>query len=333
MTRLIVSGVDIAHSRLIELTKLADQSKPFYDWVELRFQTHLSRQTTLDELLRTTPKAGLKSAITNCYLAENETGLPFLFDGVGRSYPHKKACFYFFSWLVRDAPQQRLVPLIRKMMKNTNISRFEAEIETLSVLIDRYRANVKTFSWQAVREIIIDRLEGSRRSIKGHEKEVVVRTALLIAFQTFFEVNHHFGRYAKVQLADKAVLIGNETFDVTINLLDAQDKCVKRVLLSIKTRETEGGGHSHLFTRDIKSAISAVKFDYPGDFLMVVIVAQSWSERDTKIIRELVDYVAVFDTNSNEFHEFGAEEQDKLNAFVAALLKGHVAAKSMALEK
>ncbi|WP_268952221.1 hypothetical protein [Planktothrix agardhii] len=34
MNDLIVHKINIAHHRLIELTKLADQAKPFYDWIE-----------------------------------------------------------------------------------------------------------------------------------------------------------------------------------------------------------------------------------------------------------------------------------------------------------
>lgn len=34
MNDLIVHKINIAHYRLIELAKLADQAKPFYDWIE-----------------------------------------------------------------------------------------------------------------------------------------------------------------------------------------------------------------------------------------------------------------------------------------------------------
>ncbi|MDJ1181239.1 hypothetical protein PJF56_20465 [Roseofilum sp. BLCC_M91] len=34
MNELIVHQVNITHYRLVELSKLADQAKPFYDWVE-----------------------------------------------------------------------------------------------------------------------------------------------------------------------------------------------------------------------------------------------------------------------------------------------------------
>lgn len=301
MKPLIISGVDLTHSRLVDLTKLADQARPFYDWIESRFQKHLSRKVSLDEILRTASKDEIKSAILNCYSAESEVNLPLLFDGIGRSYPHSKACYYMFSWLIRDAPQQRLGPLIQRIVRNAKRNRIEAEAEALCALIYKYRGNVKTFAWQAIREVIIDRLEGSRRSIKGHEKETVVRTALLIAIQTFFEKNGNYGKYAGVELADKEIMIGNETFDVNVNLIDAQGNRVRRILVPIKTRETEGGGHAHLFTRDIKSAMNAAKFDNANDFLIAVIVAKNWSEREKGNIRNLVDHVAIFDLSPNEF--------------------------------
>ncbi len=329
MKPLIVSGVDITHSRLVDLTKLADQAKPFYDWIESRFQKHLSRKVSLDEFLRTASKDEIKSAILNSYSAEGEGNLPLLFDGIGRSYPHSKACYYMFSWLIRDAPQQRLGPLIQRIVRNAKKNRIEAEADALSALIYKYRGNVKTFAWQAIREVIIDRLEGSRRSIKGHEKETVVRTALLTAIQTFFEKNGNYGKYARIELADKQTVIGNETFDVSVNLIDAQGNRVRRILVPIKTRETEGGGHAHLFTRDIKSAMNAAKFDNANDFLVAVIVAKNWSEREKENIRYLVDHAAIFDLSPNEFTAFSSDEQSRLNSFVASLLKGQISPKTI----
>ena len=234
-----------------------------------------------------------------------------------------------FSWLIRDAPQQRLGPLIQRIVRNSKKSRIEAEAEALSALIYKYRGNVKTFAWQAIREVIIDRLEGSRRSIKGHEKETVARTALLIAIQTFFENNGNYGKYARVELADGEITIGNETFDVSANLLDAQGKCSRRILVPIKTRETEGGGHAHLFTRDIKSALNAAKYDNANDFLIAVIVAKNWSEREKENIRNLVDHAAIFDLSPNDFTEFSSDEQSKLNSFIASLLKGQISPKTI----
>lgn len=327
--KLIISGVDITHSRLVELTKLADQAKPFYDWIEARFQKILSRKTSLDEILRTASKDEIHKVIVACYSSTDEKNVPFLFDGVGRSYPHTKACYYMFSWLIRDAPQQRLSPLIQRITKATKKSKIEAETEALAELFFKYRMNVKTFEWKAIREVLIDRLEGSRRSIKGHEKEAIVRTAVLVSIQTFFERNGNYGIYSRVELIDKQVMIGNETYDVSVNLFDGHGQPTQRILIPIKTRETEGGGHAHLFTRDIKSAMNTAKFDNADDYLIVVIVARNWSEREKENIRKMVDHAVIFDLSPNEFIEFGDDEQERLNVFVESLLNGKATPKTI----
>lgn len=322
MTFLIINGVDITHSRLVDLAKLADQSKAFYDWIEDRFQTILARKQSLDEILRTATKEEIYAGIADCYSAGGKANLPMLFDGIGRSYLHSKACYYLFSWIIRDAPQQRLSPLVQRIVRNSGKTRTEAEIEAISALIYKYRSNVKTFSWEAVREVIIDRLEGSRRSIKGHEKEIIVRTALLTAIQHYYKEHSSYGQFAGVEIADKQVMVGNESFDVSVNLVDMNGQCTQRILVPIKTRETEGGGHSHLFTRDIMSAINAAKFDNQNDYLIVIIVAKNWSERETEVIRDRVDHAVIFDLNPNEFSEFSNSEQERLNRFVAAVFNG-----------
>lgn len=209
----------------------------------------------------------------------------------------------------RDAPQQRLGPLIQRIARISKGKRPEIEAEVLSALICKYRVHVDTFAWPALREIILDRLEGSRRAIKGHEKEAIVRTALSAAIQAFFEENENYGKYVGVEIADKEVIIGNETFDVSASLLDGHGHCARRILVPIKTRETEGGGHA---PRDIKSAMRAAKFDNARDFLIAVIVAQNWSEREAMTIQQLVDHAAIFKLSPNEFTEFDTEEQNRL---------------------
>jgi len=185
--RVILDGVDISHARLLDLTRLADQAKPFYDWIEGAFQNHTRTRQSLEEILLTLDKAEIAAGISICYFPTIEVAsVPILFDGIGRSYAHQKACYYFFSWLVRDAPKQRLEPLLQRVVRASKRRRVDVEVEALAALIYKYRGILKTFSWEAVREVVIDRLEGSRRSIVGHEREAVVRTAVITAFQSYY---------------------------------------------------------------------------------------------------------------------------------------------------
>lgn len=116
MNELIVHQVNITHYRLIELAQLADQAKPFYDWVEKIAKKRTGSHKTLNEILMSASKEILSAIILDCY-QEIDEKRPFLFDGIGRVYSHTKACFYFFAWIIRDAPQQRLSPLISRMRK------------------------------------------------------------------------------------------------------------------------------------------------------------------------------------------------------------------------
>jgi hypothetical protein len=322
--RLRLHGIDVSHSRLVELAKLADQARPFYDWVEARARKILKTTESLDSILSNATTENIAKLITSCYAASQEPNVPILIDGVGRSYRHSKGCYYFFSWIVRDAPQQRLGPLITRIVRAGNKKRVETEVEVLAMLISTYRENVKTFSWEAVREVVIDRLEGSRRSIKGHEKEAIVRTALAVSFQKYFKKHGNYGTFAGIEIPETQVEVKSETFDVSVNLLDKNGTLIARMLVPIKTRETEGGGHSHLFTRDVMSALNAVREQGGRDFLTVVIVAKNWSAREADNIREKVDHAIVFDLSPNEFEQFGDAEQRGLDQFVAAVLSGAV---------
>lgn len=111
---LVVHTINITHYRLIELTKLADQAKPFYDWVERNAKRITGSHKPFNDILLNCTKEELERIIHECYTDEHDEK-PLLFDGIGRVYPHSKACFYFFAWMVRDAPQQRLSPLISRM--------------------------------------------------------------------------------------------------------------------------------------------------------------------------------------------------------------------------
>lgn len=321
---IIIAEVDISHVRLVELSQLADQAKPFYVWAEKMFQRKLMTNAPFNEILNTASTENIELGIKECYLASEHQGLPILFDGIGRSYPHQKACYYFFSWAVRDAPKQRLEPLLQRIVRQSKRRRIDVEAEALASLIFKYRKNLRTFSWDAVREVIIDRLEGSRRSISGHERETVVRTALLSAVQQYFTDNSNYGTYTKVEIPAGQIKIGNETYDVSARLTGAENQPTRNILIPVKTRETEGGGHSHLFTRDIMSAINAVRINQPDNFVVAVIVAKNWSIREATTVRERVDYAAIFDLSPNQFQIFDDKQQASLNSFIAQVLNGQI---------
>jgi len=82
------------------------------------------------------------------------------------------------------------------------------------------------WSWTVISEVIIDRLEGSRRSIKGTLFEAIVRTRLEEMFKT-----HKLG----LSVHKTEVRIQGETYDVKVSGSRGT------ILLPVKTRETMGG--------------------------------------------------------------------------------------------
>ena len=320
MKELIIHEVDIAHYRLIELSQLADQSKPFYDWVEKQAKKVTSSHQSLNDILLKSAVSAIKEIILFCYNDTNQNK-PMLFDGIGRVYKHPKACFYFFSWMIRDAPQQRLSPLISRMRKQVNLlDKKSAEVDTLSALIYEYKSYVKSFEWLTIREVIIDRLEGSRRSIKGHHLESSIRIALVTAIQTFFAIHGNYGKYTTVEVAPKQIKIGSHTIDVSAKFISNGDLPDVNLLIPIKTRETEGGGHSHLFTRDIMQAIGDLENDINHYHIVAVIIAQNWSSTEIININNDIDYVFHFKMNPNRFIGFDEDSQIKLNQYIGQIL-------------
>jgi hypothetical protein len=320
MKDIIVHQVNVAHYRLVELSNLAEQAKPFYDWVERVAKQITGYNKSLNDILFLCDKDKINQIIMACYINEQDEK-PLLFDGIGRIYEHTKACFYFFAWMIRDAPQQRLSPLISRMQKADKIEKVIAETDTLVELIYEYRNVVKTFEWQTIREIIIDRLEGSRRSISGHKIETFVRTSFIAAIQHYYSIYNNYGKFKKIDIANKQIKIGRHTIDISAKLIPKKSNNIENILIPVKTRETEGGGHSHLFTRDIISAITDIKKEISNYHLLVVIIAENWSPAELKTIDDAIDVIFHFNMNPNKFIGFDEESQQKLNKYIESLLK------------
>ena len=321
MRQLIIHQVNVTHYRLIELSLLAEQARPFYDWIERHARQITGSHRSLSEILLLCSSEEMLALITACY-SDKTDDKPLLFDGIGRVYPHRKACFYFFAWMIRDAPQQRLAPLISQMQKLDSTTKLTAEIDTLAGLIHEYRSVVKGFDWPAIREVVLDRLEGSRRSIGGHAIEAYVRTSLVTALQFYYLVHGNYGQFKRVEIADRQVKFGAHTIDVSANLIPKVGDRQTRLLMPVKTRETEGGGHSHLFTRDIITAISGLDVGVDNFHIIGVIIAENWSASELKVIGSHLDMVFHFNMSPNQFTGFDEEAQIRLNRFVSTILGG-----------
>jgi hypothetical protein len=318
-------GVELSHARLSELLKLADAAKPFYDWVELQAQLTCGNVDSLsDNLNRISFEAAVR-LVRQCYDAAEMSTRPVLFDGIGRKYAHRKACYYFFAWLLRDAPQQRLQPLLARAARMPRApGRVTLEAQALAKLLVAYREMLGTFDWIAIREVISDRLEGSRRAIRGRQKEIVVRTAAAVAVQRFFQRNGSYGRFASVETPDHGVRIGAEEFDVVVNLLNEDGEIVEKVLFPVKTRETEGGGHAHIFTRDINSAILMARASTDPVWVAAFIVAQNWSQREQEHVQDISDFAAAIPINPTNFASVDDANQKRLDDFFDGVLSGRL---------
>lgn len=116
------------------------------------------------------------------------------------------------------------------------------------------------WEWAVIKEVVIDRLEGSRRAKKGTLFEIIVRRAL----RTMFDDNG-----IPLDVPDSEVRLGGETYDVQVN----GDKGT--ILMPVKTRETMGGGHAYIFTRDIYKSVSVAS--QSGYNCVPVVIAESWT--------------------------------------------------------
>ena len=320
--KLIVHDVNISHQRLVELSKLANQAKPFYDYIERIAKKELCDHRSLNDILMSVTKQQIKDIFSACYHDESLLRPP-LFDGIGIPYSPNKATFFFLSWMIRDAPAQRLKPLISEMIKKSgkeSLSSIDAEIDALSELFFAYRGNVQTFAWEAVREIIIDRLEGSRRSHSGHAQEIVFRTALATALQTFATANCGYGKYDSAEILTKQLKVGGETVDIAIRLKQGEN--VRNMYFPVKTRETQGGGHAHLFSRDLIAAIASIKEHDENAIIGAFIVAESWNIADLEPIKDKLSKVFYYNTNPNELDGLSDDEQIEINKYIAGILNG-----------
>lgn len=270
----------IENLRLAELVAVTEQNKPvFNDLVSfLATEGYLSLHRFIDEV--NGEKA--KKVLIKYFERQFPEGIQLL-DGVARPYQQDKAKWLLISWILRDAPEQRLRPMLSSIKAKTLNER-------RAILLNHIREHVRQFlheperwSWPTIAEVMADRLEGSRRAIKGTLFEVIVRRILAEIFEAHKLV---------LSVSETEIKLEGETYDVIVTGPKS------KILIPVKTRETMGGGHAMLFTRDIHKSISAAR--EAGLDCIPIVIAESWGGNLESLNSKYVVYI---DKNPNQIKE------------------------------
>lgn len=241
--------------RLQELVVIANLNKPFFD----DFLNFLQTQGYTElYLFVSEPDASKAKQTIWLYLERHIPENLNLYDGIARPYSENKAKWLLLGWIFRDAPEQRLKGFLQFFSGTSNERKAEL-INQVRQYAFRILPERERWDWVPICEVVIDRLEGSRRSIKGNLFEEVVRRNLSKVFQKFD---------LKLSINKTQVKLDSETYDIKISGRNGT------ILIPVKTRETMGGGHAVLFTRDIHKAVT--KAQDSGYKCIPIIIAESW---------------------------------------------------------
>jgi hypothetical protein len=240
--------------RLRDLVAIVRQNQAFY----LEFVRFLASHgySNVHAFVRE-KRDGEAIEVLEAYLPSQSTAK--LHDGLGRPYADAVAKWYFLAWVLRDAPAQRLAPLLHSVEGDTLVKKKAALLNQLRKSVGPLFPEGASWEWPALSEVILARLEGSRRALKGTHFESLVRGFLRSLFTA---------EALDLQVGEKETRINEETYDVQVI------HGTKVILLPVKTRETMGGGHANLFTRDIFKAISVARDN--GYECIPIIIAESW---------------------------------------------------------
>jgi hypothetical protein len=248
----------IENLRLVDLVAIAETNRPFFE----EFKSFLGANGY--ESIYAFMSAHDAKDVLDLYLATPSEQQ--LFDGVGRPYAHGKAKWYFLAWLFRDAPAQRLGPLLRQVSGANTLARQGAILEQIRRFVSPLFPSNQYWTWPVVREVMIARLEGSRRALRGSLTEEVVRTALRELF-----LRHSLA----LTVGSGQVSLNDETYDVQVASANGS------LLIPVKSRETMGGGHANLFTRDIHKSITVAREN--GYKCIPIVIAESWTANLTNL--------------------------------------------------
>jgi hypothetical protein len=182
-----------------------------------------------------------------------------LYDGLRRPYVWRKARWYFIAWVFRDAPAQRLGPLLSRVPGKTLAERRAKLLNEVRKFVGSLLPEAEHWTWPTISEVMLNRLEGSRRALHGIAYQSIVRDCLRAVFDNCG---------LDLDVKDTELRLGSETYDVVIQGKHGT------ILVPVKTRETMGGGHSRLFARDITTPVATAKEH--GYKCVPIIVAEEW---------------------------------------------------------
>ena len=255
--------------RLRELVAIVQENRSFYqDFVD--FLAEDGYGSVLDFV----QEASDDRAINTINRYFDRPGDVRLYDGLLRPYSNSRAKWYFLAWLLRDAATQRLQPLLKTAPGDTLADRRAYLLNEVRKFVAPLFPDAESWEWHAVSEIMLSRLEGSRRALKGTLFEGLVRRILENLIK-----RHELA----LQVSRAQVRIADETYDVQVIGETTS------ILIPVKTRETMGGGHSLLFTRDIyKSILVATENGYT---CVPIVIAESWTGDLDALESELYIYI------------------------------------------
>ena len=255
--------------RLRELVAIVQENRSFYqDFVD--FLAEDGYGSVLDFVQEESDDRAINTI--NRYF--ERPGDVRLYDGLLRPYSNSRAKWYFLAWLLRDAATQRLQPLLKTAPGDTLADRRAYLLNEVRKFVAPLFPDAESWEWHAVSEIMLSRLEGSRRALKGTLFEGLVRRILENLIK-----RHELA----LQVSRAQVRIADETYDVQVIGETTS------ILIPVKTRETMGGGHSLLFTRDIyKSILVATENGYT---CVPIVIAESWTGDLDALESELYIYI------------------------------------------
>ncbi len=171
-------GFIIENLRLQDLVAIVRQNQKFYE----DFCVYLKQHGYQDvhDFINEPSDAKATTAIKNYLARQSEAQL---LDGLARPYKDATAKWYFLAWMLRDAPAQRLQPLLTSVQGESLDEKRANLLNQLRKFVGPLFPQAASWSWPALSEVMLARLEGSRRALKGTKFEELVRGTFRKVFE------------------------------------------------------------------------------------------------------------------------------------------------------